>query len=103
MAGALEAEGCPERCPGSCRPQALPTLEPVILTGKAVASRVAAIDALGMLCFVGSEGPHEALPVMALLAKAFTRGEVMCGGRAGLGEPALGWSLLLYFSRNTKV
>lgn len=55
--------------------QALPTLEPIILTSKAVASRVAAIDALGMLCFVASEGPHESLPVMALLARSFARGE----------------------------
>ncbi len=54
--------------------EALPTLEPLILTGKAVASRVAAVDALSMLCFVGSEGPHETLPVMALFIKALARG-----------------------------
>ncbi|GAB4824115.1 hypothetical protein N2152v2_011161 [Parachlorella kessleri] len=69
---------------------ALPTLEPIILTGKAVASRVAAIDALSMLCFVGSEGPHEGLPTMALFARAFGK------GTAKVQAAALrGWSLLL--------
>jgi hypothetical protein len=53
---------------------ALPALEPIILTGKVAGVRVAAIDALGMLCFVGSEGAHETLECMALLTKACARG-----------------------------
>jgi hypothetical protein len=51
---------------------AVPTLRPASLTGKTPGVRAAAVDALGMLCFVGCEGPHEALETMGLLSRIFS-------------------------------
>lgn len=60
---------------------ALPVLEPVILTSKSAATRAAVAEALATLCFVGAEGPHETLECMSVLAKAF-KGEGEMGGAA---------------------
>lgn len=75
---------------------ALPTLEPLVLSGKAVVSRVAAADALGMLCFVASEGAHETLPIMALFSRVFINGEkillqMMCVSRLDTMQACARW------------
>jgi hypothetical protein len=64
--------------------------EPLILTGRSTASRAAAVDAMGMMCFVASEGPHETMEIINLLVKAIEKGP------AQVQAPALrSWSLLL--------
>jgi hypothetical protein len=61
-----------------CRPQAEPVLEPLILTGKGTVARAAAVEALAMLCFVGSEGTLDTLHTMQTLWCVVVGGE---GGR----------------------
>lgn len=70
---------------------ALPVLEPVLLTSKSATTRAAAADALATACFVGGEGPHDALDCMALLARALAKAPQP----AVLVSALRGWTLLL--------
>lgn len=49
-------------------------LEPLLLTSKSTATKGAAVDALSMMCFVASEGPHETLEIINLLLRAIQKG-----------------------------
>lgn len=72
--------------------EALSVLEPVLLTGRNAVDRVAAIDTLSVLCFVGSETPEEALSVMDLLARVYSQAscpEAVCA------SAVRAWTLLL--------
>lgn len=53
-------------------------LEPLALTGKSTAVRAAVVEALAMLCFVGSEGTADTLHTMQTLWR------VVLGGTAAL-------------------
>lgn len=59
--------------------QAEPLLEPLVLTGKYPGVRAAVVDALAMLCFVGSEGAAETLHTMHKLWR------VVLGGAPNAG------------------
>lgn len=50
-------------------------LEPLILTGKGSSARAAAVEALAMLCFVGSEGTLDTLHTMQTLWRVVVGGE----------------------------
>ncbi len=63
--------------------QAQRVLEPLVLTGRSTAARVAAVEALSMLCFVGSEGAADALHTMHTLWRVVLGGERRQGGGAG--------------------
>ena len=55
--------------------QAEPVLEPLILTGKGSSARTAAVEALAVLCFVGSEGTLDTLHTMQTLWRVVVGGE----------------------------
>ena len=57
---------------------ALTAMQPVIVKAtKAAEVRVAAVDALSMMCFLAAEGPEETLEVMHLLKKTFGKGKLI--------------------------
>jgi hypothetical protein len=76
----------PDTCPTPATTQAEPLLEPVALTGKSGAVRVAVVEALSLLCFVGSEGTHETLRTMGTLWRVVLGGEARKSGRATDGR-----------------
>lgn len=70
-------------------------LEPLVLTGRSAAARVAAVEALSMLCFVGSEGAAETLHTMHTLWRV-----VLGGWKKAAAVPVVvaalrGWAFLL--------
>ena len=50
-------------------------MEPVIAKGRSAEVKVAAIEALSMICFVAASGPEETMEVMNLYRKAYTSGK----------------------------
>ncbi|KAL4447978.1 hypothetical protein ABPG75_005197 [Micractinium tetrahymenae] len=70
-------------------------LDPLILTGRSAAARVAAAEALSMLCFIGSEGAAETLHTMHTLWRV-----VLGGWKKAAAVPVVvaalrGWAFLL--------
>lgn len=65
-------------------PQAEPLMEPMLLTGKNAAVRVAVAEALSVLCFIGSEGAAETLHSMHTLWRVVMAGAPSC---AWMGVP----------------
>lgn len=72
--------------------EASAVLEPLVLTGRNPLDRVAAIDALCMMCFVSAETPEDALAAMDLLARVYSAGTCPEAVRAAAVRA---WTLLL--------
>ena len=60
--------------------QAEPVLEPLIRNGKSGVTRAAAVEALSVLCFVGSEGATDTLHTMSTLWRIIVKGAMLGGG-----------------------
>ncbi|PSC68232.1 Interferon-related developmental regulator 1 [Micractinium conductrix] len=75
--------------------EAEPVLEPLILSGKGGTARVAAIDALTMLCFVGAEGAADTLHTMATLWRVVMAGWKKAASAAAVVAALRSWAFLL--------
>ena len=66
-------------------------LEPLIRTGKSGVTRAAAVEALSVLCFVGSEGATDTLHTMSTLWRIIVKGATRLVAEAGSG-----WAVITF-------
>ncbi|KAI3438373.1 hypothetical protein D9Q98_000805 [Chlorella vulgaris] len=75
--------------------EAEPLLEPVALTGRSSATRVAVVEALSVLCFVGSEGTTESLHTMQTMWRVVLGGWKKSAAAAAVVAALRAWAFLL--------